>query len=280
LRILLMIAKMLVAVGLKVVVVTILLGQVGVAQSGAGAETVAGAAKLPGWDVVSVKPVEAQTCGQGSRMRMTADAVNILCVPLEYVIQQAYDILGPGRIVGMPEWANITNSGGYEINAKVAAQDVARYGKLSREEKLQMLQPLLEDRFRLKAHLETRVMPVYELVVAKGGPKLKEATADESVKAPRLGGVAIGKIVSVASPLKDLALFLTSEVDRPVVDRTGLTGKYDFTFEYMPAASALAESEGPSIFTVVQEQLGLKLEPVKAPMDVMVIDHIERPSAN
>ncbi len=275
-----MIGKMLAAVGLTVGAVTILLGQVVGAQSGAGAQTVAGPAKLPGWDVVSVKPVEEQTCRQGARLRMTADAVNIFCVPLELVIEQAYDLIGPDRIVGMPEWANITNSGGYEINAKVASQDVERYGKLNREEKLQMLQPLLEDRFHLKAHLETRVMPVYDLVVGKGGPKLKEATADESDKAPRLGGVAVGKIVSVASPLKYLALLLTSEVERPVADRTGLTGKYDFTFEYTPAASALAESEGPSIFTAIQDQLGLKLVPAKGPVPVLVIDHVEKPSPN
>ena len=89
-----------------------------------------------------------------------------------------------------------------------------------------------------------------------------------------------GEIEATGSTLDFLPVLLTRELDRPVVDKTGLTGKYDFTLQFTPAASESTDSTAPSIFTAIQEQLGLKLEPQKAPMDVLVIDHIEPPSPN
>ena len=246
---------------------------------GAAAPADSAPAKLPAWDVVSVKPVETQTaCGQGSGWQPTTDGVHIFCLSALIIVEVAYGIMEPSRIVDAPDWAK--NSGQYDIDAKVSGDEVAAYGKLPAKDKNRMLQSLLAERFQLKAHMETREMPAYDLVVAKGGPKLKEATADEAEKAWAVdrGG---GKIESVSMPLGSLPSFLNAEVGRPVVDKTGLTGKYDFTLDYVPATRAAAdESGGPSVFTALEEQLGLKLQPAKEPMEVVVIDHIERPTAN
>jgi uncharacterized protein (TIGR03435 family) len=236
-------------------------------------------AKLPEWDVVSVKRAEPGKCPgpEGSGLMLPKDGVHIFCLSPQLVIELAYGITEPSRILGVPEWAK---SGGWNIDAKVAGEDVAALGKLSRDDRSRMLQALLVDRFHLKAHIEKREMPVYDLVVAKGGPKLKEATAEEASQAMLLGAVP-GKIKCVSMPLSTLPPYLNRELGRPMVDKTGLTGKYDFTLEFVPAAKAGSdETGGPSVFTAVEEQLGLKLEPAKEPMDVLVIDSIEQPAAN
>jgi uncharacterized protein (TIGR03435 family) len=234
-------------------------------------------AKLPDWDVISVKPVQEQNCTQGSGWRPVTDGVNFFCSPLVVVIETAYGIMEPSRIVGAPDW--VMTGGFYDIYAKVSGEDVAAYGKLRLDDKTRMLQPLLADRFNLKAHIEQREIPIYQLVLAKGGPKLREATADEAGKAGIIS--RRGKVECISMPLTSLPWILNYEVGRTVVDKTGLTGKYDFTLDYVPAKmAATGDSDGPSILTALQEQLGLKLEPVKAPMDVLVIDSVERPTAN
>jgi len=237
--------------------------------------------KLPAWDVVSVHLAEPRKCTQGSGMRASTDGVSTFCVPLLFVIEAAYGIMEPSRIVGAPDW--VKKSAQYDIDAKVAGEDVAAYGKLSFDDRDRMLQSLLAKRFHMNAHIEKREMPVYDLVVAKGGPKLKEATAEEA-NDPKLDERLVrgGKVEAVGVQLTSLSgAFLKSEVGRAVVDKTGLAGKYDFTLEFVPAAKAATdETGGPSIFTALEEQLGLKLEPAKAPMDVVVIDSIEQPAAN
>jgi uncharacterized protein (TIGR03435 family) len=109
-------------------------------------------AKLPDWDVISVKPVQEQNCTQGSGWRPVTDGVSFFCAPLVVVIETAYGIMEPSRIVGAPDW--VKNSGFYDIYAKVSGEDVAAYGKLRLDDKKRMLQPLLADRFNLKAHIE------------------------------------------------------------------------------------------------------------------------------
>jgi uncharacterized protein (TIGR03435 family) len=235
------------------------------------------AAKLPAWDVVSVHPTDLNSCTQGSGMVTTADGINIFCIPVLFVIEQAYLIREPNRIIGAPKWMADAM---YDIKAKVSAEDLATYSKLGNDDRLRMLQSMLADRFRLKAHIESRELPIFELVVAKGGPKLKVPTPDEEDKARMMGGRG-GKITAIDVPLTSLPWMLNNEVGRTVVDKTGLTGKYDFTLEYVPAAKAAADtSGGPSIFTALEEQLGLKLEPAKAQMDVLVVDSIDQPQAN
>ena len=233
---------------------------------------------LPDWDVISVKQAEPGKCPEGSGMMVLKDGVHAFCVSLGAMVQISYAIPEPSRIIGMPEW---TRSGsGWNIDAKVAGEDAVAFGRLGKEDRSRMVQKLLADRFHLKAHLEKREMPVYDLVVAKGGPKLKEATADEASKS-MLRGAVPGKIECVSMPLSTLPVFLNRELGKPTVDKTGLKGNYDFTLEFVPASKATTdEIGGPSIFTAVEEQLGLKLEPAKEPMDVLVIDSIEQPAAN
>jgi uncharacterized protein (TIGR03435 family) len=146
----------------------------------------------------------------------------------------------------------------------------------------EMLQKLLADRFQLKFHRDKRELPVFALQIAKGGPKLKpaanpDAEADESGN----GRGTEQTIVFTSASMGDFTLNEQFFVDRPVVDQTGLIGKYDFSLRYTyDEAKSTDPDAPPGLFTAVQEQLGLKFEPTKAPVDVFVIDHVEPPSAN
>jgi uncharacterized protein (TIGR03435 family) len=149
----------------------------------------------------------------------------------------------------------------------------------------------------LNAHHESRELPVYALVIVKGGSKLKEAKPGQlSPDLPPAfaafhGGTfrrGRGKIVGWNAPLSGLLPFLRNELGRTVVDETGLAGNYDYTLAWTPEAMAAGganeraaqENSGPSIFTALREQLGLKLVSKKEPQDVLVIDHVEQPTAN
>jgi uncharacterized protein (TIGR03435 family) len=156
-----------------------------------------------------------------------------------------------------------------------------------------MLRQILAERFGLVAHRETRELPVYALSVAKGGPKLKESVIDPSVSANarRGGGVrmSMGMIAAHECTIPYFLSMLSRQLGRSIIDRTGLAGNYDFTLRWSPdngATTSSNDSAGtqadalPSIFSAVQEQLGLKLESTKAPASVLVIDHLERPSQN
>ena len=170
-----------------------------------------------------------------------------------------------------------------------------------------MIQPILAERFQLKVHWATKELPVYALVVAKGGPKLKEAKPGDtypnglkSPDGPRGRGMMRmqwGQLTAQALPVSALVKLLSEQQqDRLIVDQTGLSGVYDFTLKWTPEGPQPAmfkgdgggppqpkttdESSEPSLFTAMQEQLGLKLESRKAPVQVLVIDHVERPSAN
>jgi uncharacterized protein (TIGR03435 family) len=215
-------------------------------------------------------------------MMPTADELQISCLAPQAIVKLAYGIWGNDQIIGAPGWATTTS---YDIEAKVDAADVAAFSSRTFDQHMLMLQALLRDRFMLKVHRETRDLPVYALVVAGSGPRLKEAKADEpgSNAQPMMRMKRDGEtleIVATGMHVQSLPPFLLREVGRTVVDKTGLTGKYDFTLQYTPQQSATSDSTAPSIFTAIQEQLGLKLEPQKAPMEVIVIDHIEQPSEN
>ena len=167
-----------------------------------------------------------------------------------------------------------------------------------------MLQTLLAERFKLTVQTESKELPVYELVIAKSGLKIQEAkpgdTYADGIKGGNgkgLGGdlmVGFGSTGNVRAQGIEIGTFvqgLTRYLKRPVVDKTGLTGRYDFTLHYAPEARAQAPSSGavdngaldpagPSLFTAIQEQLGLKLEAKKDPLAIIVIEHVERPSGN
>ena len=158
----------------------------------------------------------------------------------------------------------------YDIVAK--ADDSA-----SAEQKRLMMRALLTERFQLAFHTERKELHSFALVIAKGGPKLKQATPDEIPfrQNSRMGTVAR------ATTMPEFADFLSGPVEKPVVDKTGLTAFYAYTLDWFPATRTPdPDSDEASIFTAVQDQLGLKLESAKAPVETIVVDHAEKPSEN
>jgi uncharacterized protein (TIGR03435 family) len=140
-----------------------------------------------------------------------------------------------------------------------------------------MLQSLLADRFKLRLHYETREQPIYELVVAKGGLKLKPLPPDQR---PGGGRFVRGEIALNGRSVATLAHFLTQFAGRSVVDKTSLAGNYDIDLKWTPDDQQGTPDAGPTLFTALQEQLGLKLISAKGPVQVLVVDHAERPSEN
>ena len=279
------------------------LGQATFSQANSAAPTAGdAAAQLPAFDVVSVKPNRS---GLGPMsMMFTPDGVSDTNVVLQMILRETFGVQDD-RILGAPGWVKTDR---FDIEAKVEASDAPRLKDFKFDQRWKMLLPVLADRFNLKFHHESREMPTYALVIAKGGLKLKEAnpgdTYHNGLKGPNgavgAGGVQTrpgeirGQGVPIAVLLNSLGL---QGMDRTIFDKTGLTGKYDFTLTWTPdeAAPAMAgvpdggsprgdaataADTGPSLFTALEEQLGLKLEPQKSPVDVIVIDHIERPSEN
>ena len=200
-------------------------------------------------------------------------------VSLRALLQVAYS-LPQSRIVNVPHAMDQLR---FNIEAKAAPSINDQLSKLPSDqgmaEKRQMLQALLSDRFQLKTHRETRELPVYVLVVAKGGAKLQAWTSNgTTVNA----GNGYMHIQGGANSLDVLAGTLATQLGRPVVNKTAVKGTYKITLTWTPddqAANSSAAS-GPSLFTAIQEQLGLKLEAAKAPVDVLVVDHVEPPSPN
>jgi bla regulator protein BlaR1 len=226
--------------------------------------------------------------------RFSDDGVSFRGVRIAWIVQTAflpqaglYDSKDD-RVVGLPSW---TKSERYDVEAKVDYEDVPKWKALSLTQKSLALQPLLVTRFNLQFHHETRERPTYSLVVAKNGPKLRKAqhvvTNPTGTGSPDGTGdrdestVTPGKIVLKGSSLSLLANLLSSQgLSHTVVDKTGLTELYDITLRWSPDDIGSSDASLPSLFTALQEQLGLKLEYNKNPIDVIVIDHIERPSAN
>ncbi len=173
------------------------------------------------------------------------------------------------QILGGPNWMN---SAGFDIEARASAGT----GEPPRDQVLKMIQALLAERFHLGLHGETRQLPVYNLVVGKTGSKLKPA---ESNAAPART-LKMGELSTQKMSMATLANLLAFDLKRPVKDETGLHGEFAFTLEW---TLGLGESDTgqlsrPSLFTAVQEQLGLKLEAAKGPVEILVIDHLEKPS--
>jgi uncharacterized protein (TIGR03435 family) len=256
--------------------------------------------KLPAFDVVSIKPNKSG--GGMIRVMNRPDGYSASNISLKILIQAAYGIR-EDLISGAPGWVD---SARYDIDAKVDGADVEALKKLTPEQRRLILQPLLADRFKLKVHTETKQLPVYELVVAKGGSKLKEAIVGDiyanGIKGPdgvgRGGMVRMGRgqLTAQGVPMSSVVNMLSQQLHRTVIDKTGLTGKYDLELNWtpdegegmgppppgggQPHGDAPTEGSGPSIFTATQEQLGLRLQSGKGPVDTLVIDHVETPTEN
>jgi uncharacterized protein (TIGR03435 family) len=210
---------------------------------------------------------------------------------LKNLIQyQAYGIPEP-RILGGPKWLGTER---FDIEAKADSSVADQLRALNRDQRRvqiqRMFQQLLADRFKLTVHWETQELPVYALVVAKNGPSLPVSKeAGDSVSTSNGRFVARG--VTLMEVAQALTQELSKELGRVVIDKTGMDGRYDVTLKWTPEIgtasvdsgagdSATPPDSGPSIFTAIQEQLGLKLESTKGSVQVLVIDHIEMPSEN
>ncbi len=244
----------------------------------------------PAFEVAAIKLNQS---GSGSSHsdtnngRFTATNVSLKNL-MEY---SAYGLPG-NRILDGPKWLDTTR---FDIDAKMDDSVAAHLRMLAhgprRLETQAMFQQLLADRFKLAVHWETRELPVYALTVAKRGPKLqptKEVTEGSGTSSHNSGSGSefTAKGVTLPELAEALTQELARELGRDIIDKTEIKGRYDLTLKWTPDAGAAPDNtassadSGPSIFTALQEQLGLKLESAKAPVQVLVIDHAEMPSEN
>ena len=244
---------------------------------------------IPQFDIISVKPAKDSM----TRMQFTPDGLRGTGVTVRFLLDEGFGGIDNEQVIGEPAWSSTE---GFDIEAKVAPADVPTLGKMAFEQRRTMFQSILADRFKLVVHHETRELPVYVLSVGKGGAKFKPSAPDDPAATPRRRGMMMsrGKLTADDAQLSMLVTLLSRQLGRTVIDKTGLAGNYDFALEWTPdegaagpgsgaaseGAPAAPDQSGPSIFTALQEQLGLKLESTKGPVDVIVIDHIEKPSEN
>jgi|SRR5579862_2200033 uncharacterized protein (TIGR03435 family) len=278
-------------------------------------------APAPKFDVTSIRPCESTLTAAGVRgggIGVSPGRLRVNCVSVRFMIQLAYGISADSKLVfpfdpsglapveGGPAWMK---SDQYDIEAKAEGDP----GRQAMEGP--MFRALLEDRFKLKLSIETRQIPMYELIMAKSGSKLQplqegSCTPLDQPPSPSPGDknpfsafskacglIRIGKAAAGTfamdfhgMSMDGIARELTRRLDRPVINKTGIAGLVDLHIEFTPdeatpgiaPGTALADDPpgGPSIFTAMQEQIGLKLEPVKGPGTFLVVDSVERPSEN
>jgi uncharacterized protein (TIGR03435 family) len=235
----------------------------------------------PEFDACSIKPSAPGQQGRGLTVR--GREIVTINTPVSFLITFVYGVSAQ-QIVGAPAWLD---SESFDLNGK-PAQD----GMPNQKQMKIMIQKLLADRFQLKFHREKKELPVYAIQVGKNGPKLTKSQADPT-GLPGLGFRALGAMNAFNATMTDLAnLFQTAVLDRPVVDQTGLDGHYDFALNWTPDETQFAgmgmkvpppsdkPDAPPALSTAMLDQLGLKLATTKAPVEVIVIDHVEKPSAN
>lgn len=224
----------------------------------------------PGFLVATIRPSDPNETREG----FPYDGHYVSCIheTLAAILSIAYSV-HMKQIVGAPEWMTKDR---YDING---VPDVPGAPDLRQQQ--EMYQKLLADRFHLVFHRETREMPIYAITVAKGGPMLKPAGLNETFNAgnSNSGGQRTMKFRGMS--MHAFALNLNFYEDRPVVDETSLNGRYDFTLTWTYDVSREGDPDAPpSLFTAIKDQLGLKMEAVRGPAEVLVIDHVERPSKN
>jgi uncharacterized protein (TIGR03435 family) len=201
---------------------------------------------------------------------------------LRAILETAYDVR-EFQILGGPGWVN---SERYDILARSADSLSNEAGATNDVKVVRLrLQALLRQRFNLEVHRETRELPEYALEVAKKGPKLIQDDASNGSNNARTGiQRSCGQMIGTNTTMANLSLMLARQLDRPVLDRTGLTGKYNFQFVWTPdtrpCSGSPESSNAPSIFTALEETLGLRLESIKGPVDTLIIDRADRPSEN
>ena len=227
----------------------------------------------PAFEAATIKPAATPSDGHTHinyppNNRFSASNITVL-----NLMEWAYG-MPEKQILGGPAWLG---SSRFDIQAEadIGEQMKTLTSKQGSELKQRMVQALLADRFQLKLHRETRTLPAYDLVLAKGGEKLQPSKSNaKSI------GVRRTSFTSEGLDMTTVAEELAKITGRVVVDKTGLTGRYDFKLAWTADDAALADGDPPTLFTAIQEQLGLKLEPAKDPVPVLVIDHVDQPTPN
>jgi len=236
----------------------------------------------PSFEVATIKPTAPDA--QGKFIRIQQRHFTTLNMSLGELISWAYGVHAK-QVVGGPDWLDKDH---FDISAQPDAE-----GMPSSEQWKSMVRKLLVERFGLKFHSDKRELAVYALVVAKDGPKIKKSDGDPNggpsmfFRGPGMLPITNATMAEFAGLLQEVVL------DRPVLDKTELTGKWTFVLKWMPSDSEFGGMGGkmaeamkdqpdapPGLFTAIQEEDGLKLEPARLPVDVMVVDHVEKPTAN
>lgn len=304
---------LLAAAGMAAVAVPIAFGFIHAPQSRAQSQP-ASNQPLPSFEVASIKPNKGAGNDKAALRMMPGGRLMISNLTVKGLIGYAYNVRD-FQISGGPGWVN---SERFDIEAKGESEPgdpmkMTEGQRKHQEEQLKlMMQSLLAERFKLVLQHDSKELPVYALVVAKNGPKLEAAKNQPPPPAPnvegprKMGGnfrgmmMRPGQIEGRSTPVSFLAQTLSQQLGRTVIDKTGLTGLYDFTLKWQPeqregqmfrtggdgepgrapADAASPDASGPSVFTALQEQLGLKLDSQKGPVEILVIQQVEQPTEN
>jgi uncharacterized protein (TIGR03435 family) len=268
------------------------------AASGLAAQS---APASPTFDVASIKPTAPETRGTFLNFQ-PPNGLKVSNAPLLMLITFAYDVR-EFQVTGGPGWVQ---SDRYDLLAKAEGtggkddgpSDFRKMSDPQRETKVkemrERVRALLADRFQLTVHRETKEGSVYALVVAKNGSKLEEGKEGADGSQGLRGGR--GELTGMLAPMQMVVNFLSGQLGRPIVDKTELKGKYNFKLKWAPdmgmggnemerknpggEGPTASTPDGPTLFTALQEQLGLKLESQKGPIEMIVIDRVEKPSEN
>jgi uncharacterized protein (TIGR03435 family) len=264
----------------------------------------------PSFEVATVKP--SATASNGTSIRVQPGGrLTVTNATLKMLMAVAYKVRD-FQVSGGPGW---TGTDRWNIEAKAEEGSVSElalsFDPAVSNPLMLMLQSLLQDRFQLKMHREAKEMPVYELAVAKGGPRIKLSADQSPIVAPERGAplpprpqrggpmprgamaMGRGSFEAHGVPIANFIQGLSQQLGRPIIDKTGLKGFYDITLQWTPEFGVglvkpggpdtdppPADASGPSIFTAIQEQLGLRLDSAKGPVDVLIIDSVQKPVEN
>jgi len=241
------------------------------------------------FDVASVRVNKSHDAGV--RFEFPDDGFNATNISVIMLLKLAYSV-EEDQIIGLPRWVK---SERFDITAKVLGKDLR---KLSIEQRKHMIRQLLADRFQLRFHEAEKSVAVYTLVVSKDGSKLRPSKPDGSgplaEHSHTLRMMGRGYVLGLGVPMELITQMLTDQLGRPVIDRTGLKGDFDFTLHWTPDEEVQPsrgqrvspqentgpDSDWPPLLTAVNEQLGLRLKGEKGPAGAIAVDHLEEPSAN
>lgn len=238
------------------------------------------ATPLMHFDIFTVKP--NKTGGGGMSVSWHDNVFAATNVNLKFLVQLAYNIRQP-LIENLPKWGE---SAHWDVQGKISDFDPALDKKMTIEQKRAMQRELLEHTFGLRVHNDTKEQLVYEMVIAKTGLKMTENTVDpNALDAKGKTGMMLmndDRLDAQGATMENITKALEGVVDRTIVDKTGLTGKYDVKLRWLPETSSVKPDDDalPGIFAALQEQLGLKLQPAKGNVNVLVVDAAQLPEEN